>query len=61
MGDVVTALGRAVQEEGHDVMVILPKYDVLNYAGVENLKQTGNFHLGDGEVMVWEATIEGVH
>ena len=31
MGDVVTALGRAVQEEDHDVMVVLPKYDVLNY------------------------------
>ena len=32
MGDVVTALARAVQEEGHDVSVILPKYDVINYA-----------------------------
>ena len=34
MGDVVTALARAVQEEGHDVSVILPKYDVINYAEV---------------------------
>lgn len=32
MGDVVTALARAVQEEGHRVQVILPKYDCLNYA-----------------------------
>ncbi len=31
MGDVVTALARAVQEEGHDVQVVLPKYDVINY------------------------------
>jgi starch synthase len=31
MGDVVTALGRAVQEEGHDVEVVVPKYDVINY------------------------------
>ena len=34
MGDVVTALARAVQEEGHSVSVILPKYDVINYAEV---------------------------
>ncbi len=34
MGDVVTALARAVQEEGHDVSVILPKYDIINYAEV---------------------------
>lgn len=31
MGDVVTALGRAVQEEGHAVEVILPKFDCINY------------------------------
>jgi hypothetical protein len=31
MGDVVTALGRAVQEEGHTVEVVVPKYDVINY------------------------------
>lgn len=34
MGDVVTALGRAVQEEGHKVQVILPKYDCINYSQV---------------------------
>lgn len=28
LGDVVTALGRAVQEEGHLVEVILPRYVV---------------------------------
>ncbi len=31
MGDVVTALARAVQEEGHEVEVVLPKYDIINY------------------------------
>ncbi len=31
LGDVVTALGRAVQDEGHDVEVVLPKYDCINY------------------------------
>lgn len=31
MGDVVTALARAVQEEGHIVEVVLPKYDIIDY------------------------------
>jgi starch synthase len=31
MGDVVTALARAVQEEGHKVEVVVPKYDVISY------------------------------
>ena len=31
MGDVVTALARAVQEEGHHVQVVIPKYDCLDY------------------------------
>ena len=31
MGDVVTALARAVQEEGHRVDVIVPKYDCIQY------------------------------
>lgn len=35
LGDVVTALGRAVQEEGHEVEVVLPKYDCINYGQVE--------------------------
>jgi starch synthase len=35
MGDVVTALARAVQEEGHEVEVVLPKYDVINYDEVK--------------------------
>ena len=31
MGDVVTALARAVQDEGHLVTCLVPKYDCLNY------------------------------
>lgn len=34
MGDVVTALARAVQDEGHRVSVIIPKYDCLDYSEV---------------------------
>ncbi len=36
MGDVVTALGRAVQEEGHQVEVVLPKYDCIDYKQVSS-------------------------
>jgi hypothetical protein len=35
LGDVVTALGRAVQEEGHEVEVIMPKYDCIDYGQVK--------------------------
>eukprot|EP00775_Hariotina_reticulata_P005611 gene5611-5849_t len=31
MGDVVTALARAVQDEGNTVEVIIPKYDIISY------------------------------
>ncbi len=31
MADVVTALARAVREEGQEVEVVVPKYDVLKY------------------------------
>ena len=31
LADVVTSLGLAVQAEGHEVEVVLPKYDVLKY------------------------------
>ena len=34
MGDVVTALARAVQDEGHQVTCIVPKYDCMNYKEV---------------------------
>ena len=35
MGDVVTALARAVQDEGHQVVCLVPKYDCLNYDEVQ--------------------------
>jgi glycogen synthase len=39
MGDVVTALARAVQDEGNMVEVIIPKYDVISYHQVGVSKQ----------------------
>lgn len=35
MGDVVTALARAVQEEGNEVEVVIPKYDCIQYNQVK--------------------------
>lgn len=35
LGDVVTSLGRAVQEEGHTVEVVMPKYDCIDYNQVQ--------------------------
>lgn len=58
MGDVVTALSRAVQEEGHDVTVILPKYDCINYSLVKNMGEEQSFHWGGSNVRVWRATVE---
>ncbi len=46
MADVVTALGRAVQEEGHQVEVVVPKYDNLDYSHVEYLRQEGSIAFG---------------
>ena len=39
MADVVTALGRAVREAGHNVQIIIPKYDVINYAEVRHFSR----------------------
>lgn len=41
MGDVVTALARAVQEEGNDVEVIIPKYDCIHYNQVRLAEADG--------------------
>ncbi|KAI8476302.1 MAG: hypothetical protein J3K34DRAFT_382253 [Monoraphidium minutum] len=60
MGDVVTALGRAVQDEGHDVEVVVPKYDVINYNNVEELVQEGSFFFENSQVKVWKGKVEGL-
>ncbi|WIA34022.1 hypothetical protein OEZ86_012404 [Tetradesmus obliquus] len=60
MGDVVTALARAVQEEGHTVEVVVPKYDIISYHQVEGLYQDGGFNHGGTFVRVWRGTVEGL-
>lgn len=58
MGDVVTALGRAVQDEGHQVECILPKYDCINYSQVQGLVQEASFPFGGTQVKVWKGLVE---
>lgn len=43
LADVVTSLGRAVMEEGHKVEIILPKYDVVDYSSVKNMRMERQF------------------
>lgn len=53
MGDVVTALGRAVQDEGHRVEVILPKYDCMDYDQVHTPARQLIQHRGTAEYPTW--------
>ncbi|KAL6659428.1 hypothetical protein ACP70R_003468 [Stipagrostis hirtigluma subsp. patula] len=58
LGDVVTSLSRAVQDLGHNVEVILPKYDCLNLSNVKNLHVHQSFSWGGTEIKVWFGQVE---
>lgn len=58
MGDVVTALGRAIKEEGHKVQVVIPKFDCINFNQVEGLHRDGSFSYGGTTVHVWKGIVE---
>ena len=61
MGDVVTALSRAVIEDGHSVEVILPKYDCMDTDSIENLANVDAFAMKDDHaVYVWKGEVEEV-
>ena len=60
LGDVVTALGRAVMEEGHEVEVVLPKYDCIDYSAVKGLRLIREFNWEGTEVKVWRGEVEGL-
>lgn len=61
LGDVVTALGRAVQEEGHTVEVVMPKYDCIDYEQVSDLNQRHSFNYGGSHIQVWSGEVEGLN
>ncbi|CAM0911045.1 unnamed protein product [Alopecurus aequalis] len=58
LGDVVTSLSRAVQDLGHTVEVILPKYNFLNESNVKNLHVYQSFSWGGTEIIVWAGLVE---
>ncbi|KAJ1272858.1 hypothetical protein BS78_06G234800 [Paspalum vaginatum] len=58
LGDVVTSLSRAVQDLGHNVEVILPKYDCLNLSNVKDLHYQQSFMWGGTEIKVWFGKVE---
>jgi len=61
MGDVVTALGRAVQDLGHQVEVILPRYDFFLHSPLLGAtKYETEFEWGGTRIFVSTCIVEGV-
>ncbi|XP_028762972.1 starch synthase 3, chloroplastic/amyloplastic [Neltuma alba] len=60
LGDVVTSLSRAVQDLNHNVDIILPKYDCLNYSHVKDLQYRKNYSWGGTEIKIWHGKVEGL-
>ena len=60
MGDVVTALARATQEDGHDVEVIVPHYDCMSFDAVDGYHHIGVFKHDNVKVDAFRAWVEGV-
>lgn len=60
LGDVVTSLSRAVQDLGHKIDVIFPKYDCLNHNHVKEFHYHLTFVWGRTEIKVWHGKVEGL-
>ncbi|XP_078175725.1 starch synthase 3 isoform X1 [Carex rostrata] len=60
LGDVVTSLSRAVQDLGHNVEIIFPKYDCINFNLVQDLQCQKSFAWGGTEIKVWFGKVEGL-
>ena len=60
MGDVVTALSRAVIDKGHSVEVILPKYDCMDHDQIDGLHRVDEFVHGGQDISVWRGEVEEV-
>lgn len=60
MGDVVTALSRAVQDEGHRVDVFVPKYDILNTSQIQDLYLAETYQHANTNIQLWKGTVEGL-
>ncbi|XP_078433725.1 starch synthase 3 isoform X2 [Wolffia australiana] len=60
LGDVVTSLSRAVQDLGHNVEIILPKYDCMNLSNVKDFQFSQSFSWGGTEIKMWFGKVEGL-
>ncbi|KAK3255426.1 hypothetical protein CYMTET_35388 [Cymbomonas tetramitiformis] len=61
LGDVVTSISRAVQDMGHNVEIILPKYSFLSHSPLlQNMQYECTFHWGGCNHEVFWATVEDV-
>lgn len=62
LGDVVTALSRAVKEQGHVVEICIPKYEFFNYSPVLSgqMRFETEYDWGGTRVVVSTAMVEGV-
>ena len=60
MGDVVTALARATQEDGHNVEVIVPHYDCMLFDAVDGYHRAGSCVHHDVQVDVFKGWVEDV-
>ncbi|KAJ4981622.1 hypothetical protein NE237_032459 [Protea cynaroides] len=60
LGDIVTSLSRAVQDLGHNVDIIFPKYDCLNFSNVKDFQFSRSYHWGGTEIKVWFGEVEGL-
>ncbi|URD82982.1 Starch synthase [Musa troglodytarum] len=60
LGDVVTSLSRAVQDLGHTVDIVLPKYNCMNLSNVKDLHFRNSFAWDGTEINVWFGKVEGL-
>lgn len=65
LGDVLLGLGRSLIKKGHQVEIILPKYDCLDFNEIENTEvKIHDFHsFFDGEWhhnTIWQGKIKGI-
>ena len=60
MGDVVTALARATQEDGHQVEVFVTHYDIAQFENVDGYHRAGEFKHEKTVVQVYKGWVEDV-
>lgn len=65
LGDVVTAISRALHKKGHRIEIIIPKYRTLDVAGIQGFKKltTTFYSYFEGAMhknVVWTGKVEGL-